>query len=163
MKDDQNIWNFFFSMVFVGVVIFCMGILSRYDRLPQEIELFDLALVTLATFRLTRLFVYDKITRWLRDLFMQKKEIEGSPGEVIVVRGKYQSGPLRTISDLLSCPWCFGVWAAFAVSFFYFLSPIAWYPIMILAVAGVATFVQLLANMVGWRAELSKLEAKELE
>lgn len=163
MKDDQNLWNFVFSILFVGLVGLGMGVLSRYGKLTDSIELFDFALVALATFRLTRLFVYDKVTRWVRDLFMQKREIEGSPGELLIVRGKYPSGPLRTLGDLFGCPWCFGVWAAFVVTFFFFLTPFAWYPILFLAIAGIATLLQLFANMIGWRAELMKLEAKELE
>ena len=163
MEDDQNIWNFIFTLLFIGMVVFCIGVLLRAGRLPIAIDLFDLVLIILATLRLIRLFVYDKITRWFRDLFMQKTTVEGSPGESITIRQKYAGGPLRTLSELFACPWCIGVWASFTVTFFYFLTPLAWFPILFLAIAGVATFLQLLSNMIGWRAELLKLETQELE
>lgn len=160
MRDDQNLWNFFFGMVFVGFVVLAIGLLLRHQVMPTSIELFDAVLITLATFRVIRLFVYDKITQWLRDLFLQKVSTAGSPGELVVVRQKFTTGPFRTISDLMSCPWCFGVWAAFVVSFFYFLTPLAWYPIFFMAIAGVASLVQVLANLIGWYAEGRKHEVE---
>ena len=39
------------------------------------------------------------------------------------------------------------------VVFFYYLSPISWIVILMFAVGGVATFIQLMANAVGWKAE----------
>jgi hypothetical protein len=111
-----------------------------HGTLPTTIPVFDLVLVVLATFRLVRLFVYDKIMRWLKDLL-----------------GGAERGPLKTAFDLLDCPWCFGVWAGTFVVFFYFLIPsIAWPVILVLAVAGVASFIQLAANMIGWTAESQK-------
>lgn len=160
MEDDQNVWNFFFTMLFVGLVVLCIGILVRLEQLPLQIEFFDAVLITLATFRLIRLVVYDKIMRWFRDLFFQKISIEGEFAGA-TLRQKHVSGPLRTLSDLVTCPWCFGVWAAFMVSFFYFLTPYAWYPIFFLAVAGVASLAQLLANLIGWYAEEKKLDVEE--
>jgi hypothetical protein len=47
------------------------------------------------------------------------------------------------------------------VVFFYFLTPLAWLPIFILAVSGVASFLQLVANMVGWTAENGKIQASK--
>jgi len=160
MKDDQNAWNFFFAMLFMGVVVLAVSVLYRLERLPVGIDLAGALLITLATFRLIRLFVYDKITRFFRDLFLQKAVIGEGAVEGVIIRQKYVSGPMRTISDLLSCPWCFGIWAAFMVSFFYFLTPFAWYPLFFLAVAGVASLLQLLANLVGWHAEGKKNEVE---
>ncbi len=132
-----------------------MYLLVRLGRLPDSISLFDLALVSLAAFRLTRLFVYDKITQFVRDWFLVKR-VEKADGELLIIRSPHRSGPLRTISELLGCPWCFGVWAALVVLFFYALTPLAWFPILLLAVAGVGSFLQILANMIGWRAERLK-------
>ena len=73
-----------------------------------------------------------------------------------MVLEKPKSGPRRTLADLLSCPWCFGIWAAATVVFFYELTPYAYYPILMLAIAGAGTFLQLAANMVGWKAEQLK-------
>ena len=153
MKDDQGMWNFLFSLLFITVFGTALWYLWEEGRLPIAIPVFDFVLITLATFRLTRLFVYDKITQFVRDLFLRKEILEGNPGEWVMVRHAYVRGPFRTISELLACPWCFGVWAAATVAFFYFLTPYAWWPILVLAIAGVGTFLQLLSNMIGWKAE----------
>lgn len=127
-------------------------ILHTETRIPfAELTLVDYTLMTLATWRLTRLFVYDSITRFVREQFLDV---------VKVGRGyrleKPKTGPRRVLSELFSCPWCFGVWAATVIVFFYLVTPYAYFPVLLFAVAGVATFLQLLANLVGHHAELVK-------
>ena len=129
---------------------------------PRSIPLSDFLLITLATFRLTRLFVYDKITLWLRDLFIEKIETS-TEGVIFVERVGFVNGPRRTISDLLNCPWCISVWFALLITFFYFLSPLAWFFILVLALSGVGALLQLTANLIGWNAEYRKLATKEKE
>jgi hypothetical protein len=161
-KDDQNFWNIVYSFFFV---LFCLTLLTILlvvrGTLPTSISFFDMSLVILATFRLTRLFVYDKITRFLRDLFFHSKEEYTEEGVTYFAKKERMHGPLRTIYELLTCPWCFSVWASATVLFFYFLSPYAWLPILILAVSGVASFLQIVANMLGWAAENGKIKASK--
>ena len=54
-----------------------------------------------------------------------------------------------------------GIWAGATVAFFYFLTPYAWWPILVLAIAGVGTFLQLSANLIGWKAEHLKHQVEE--
>lgn len=160
--NDQDFWNFVFTLLFAGFFLLLLWILFLvHGELPQSIGLFDALLIVLATFRLTRLFVYDKITRFVRNAFLKHEETYTREGVTYLTYIEYAQGPRRTISDLLGCPWCFGVWSALVVSFFYFLTPIAWLPIFILAVAGLGTFVQLGANALGWAAENGKLKAQQ--
>jgi energy-converting hydrogenase Eha subunit G len=63
---------------------------------------------------------------------------------------------MGTLSALLHCSWCQGLWFSGFVIFFYFATPLAWPVILILALAGVASFIQILANLAGWSAELKK-------
>lgn len=159
-KDDQNFWNIIYSAFFAGICfLLCVILIQVRGSLPTSISFFDMALIMLATFRLTRLFVYDKITRFLRDSFFNAHESYTEEGVTYFVKKERTNGPLRTAYELLTCPWCFSVWAATVVVFFYFLTPLAWLPIFILAVSGVASFFQLVANMVGWTAENGKLRA----
>lgn len=161
-KDNQNVWNFIFVLFFL--IVFGAGIwwLVRVNgRLPTSINLFDFTLLILATFRLTRLFIYDKITKFVRDWFLDEKELITSSGDMLFLREKPADGPRRTMADLLSCPWCTGAWFAPIVAFFYFLTPSAWFVILVLAVAGVASFIQVLSNMLGWRAEYLKKETSK--
>lgn len=159
--DDQNLWNFIYSIFFSGFFLALMWVLYRVNgTLPTAISFFDALLIVLATFRLIRLFVYDKITRFVRDLFMRYEEVYSEQGVTYLEAHQPGGGPLRTVSDLLACPWCFGVWAALVLTFFYYLTPLAWFPIFVLAVSGVATLFQLVANLIGWSAENGKLKAQ---
>ncbi len=156
--SDQYIWNFAFSVLFLCFVVAGGIILDGEATLDvRNLSVMEGAVLSLAAMRLTRLFVYDKITAFFREQF----------SDVVEVRGKRSlekplSGPRRTLADLLSCPWCFGVWSAAVVVFFYFLSPIFWYPILFLAIAGAGTLLQLFGNWLGWSAERAKREAESL-
>jgi hypothetical protein len=159
-QDDQNFWNIIYSIFFVAFCFILFRILLAVNGgIPTSIAPFDLSLIILATFRLTRLFVYDKITRFLRDLFFHANESYTEEGVTYFAKKERMHGPLRTVYELLTCPWCFSVWAATVVVFFYFLTPYAWLPILILAISGVASLFQLVANMIGWAAENGKIKA----
>ncbi|MEK7638606.1 MAG: DUF1360 domain-containing protein [Patescibacteria group bacterium] len=149
---DQYFWNFVFSLFFLVIVIMAAIILESESRIPLgELTLVDCVLITLATWRLIRLFVYDAITKFFREQFYDVVKI-GKSYELV----KPESGPRRTVADLLSCPWCFGVWAAAVVVFFYLITPYTVYPVVFLALSAVATLLQLIANMVGHAAERLK-------
>lgn len=157
LKDDQNSWSIVFTILYALFFVFGLIILKRVNgELPTSISLFDLVLIILAAFRLTRLFVYDHIMQFFRDLFLDREEHVDERGAVMVERTAPLRGPRRTLHELLECAWCFGMWAGLLVPFFYFLTPYAWLVILILAVSGVATFLQLTINLIGWSAEYRK-------
>lgn len=155
MKDDQNFWNFWLLVLAVVLLVGEVWILVEFGKLPTSISLFDAVLITLATFRLTRLFVYDSIMQFVRDWFLVRK-VSYTDDDIFITRRKYPSGFNRAMSDLFSCPWCFGLQAAMLVVFVYYLTPLAWIFILMFAVGGAATFIQLVANAVGWTAESLK-------
>lgn len=149
---DQYFWNFVFAMFFLVLVVMGSIILESESRIRlTELTLTDYMLVTLATWRLTRLFVYDAITKFFREQFWDV--VKAGKGFKLE---KPKVGPRRTLADLLSCPWCFGVWASATVIFFYLLTPYAVFPIMLLAVGAVASFLQILSNLLGHQAEYLK-------
>ncbi|MCT2536170.1 DUF1360 domain-containing protein [Aquibacillus koreensis] len=104
-------------------------------------------LLGLATFRFTRLIVFDTITNFLREPFHEVKEEvleDGSIEEVIHIKGK---GIQRFIGELLSCQWCFGVWSAAIIFVGYTLFPYMFFPIIvILALAAVASIIQVVLD-----------------
>jgi hypothetical protein len=153
---DQYFWNFVFSIFFLVLVIMGAIILETEARIPlTDLELVDYVLITLASWRLTRLFVYDAITKFFREQFLEVKKVgRGYSLE------KPKTGPKRTVADLMSCPWCFGVWATALITFFYLITPYFVYPVIFLALSAVATFLQLLSNLVGHKAELLKSETE---
>ncbi len=155
--SDQYVWNVLFSLLFVSFVVSGMIILSSEASRPMGgITLMEFLILSLATLRLTRLFVYDKITAFFREQFYDV--VESARGKRTLE--KPESGPRRTLADLLSCPWCIGMWAGATVVFFYYLTSYAYFPILFLAVAGLGSILQLLANMIGWKAEQMKKEVE---
>jgi len=154
---DQYFWNLVFSLFFFGVVVMAAVILETEARLTWvQLTTVDYLIIVLATWRLTRLFVYDAITKFIREQFWDVVPV-GKKSEL----EKPRFGPRRTIADLLSCPWCFSMWAAAVVVFFYLITPYAIFPIMLLAISAVATFLQLLSNAVGHKAEKLKKETED--
>ena len=153
---DQYFWNVVF-LVFFSVLVFMATIILESEAYKSytELTLIDFTLITLASFRLIRLVVYDKIFAFFREQFYDAEEYKG---KVLLV--KSENGPRRTLADLLSCPWCFGIWSTAMISFFYLLTPYAMFPILVLALSSVATFLQILANLIGWKAELAKVDVE---
>lgn len=127
-KNEQYVWSFVFSLVYVLLITSSTIFLNSIDRLPSSISLFDFILLALVVFRLTHLFVFDAIMNFVRSFF-----------------SRFEKGPGKTISNLLSCPWCTSVWMALFVVFFYALTPLMWYPYLIIAVAGVGIFIEVTA------------------
>jgi len=154
---DQYVWNIVCLLFFLWLVVIGGMILEYKDSMSYvDLTLFDLVLISLASFRVIRLFVYDSVTKFFREQFYDAKVTKTGT----VTLHKPAKGLRRTIIDLLSCPWCFGVWATAMVTFFYLLTPIAFFPILILAVSAVATWLQLFANMIGWKAEQLKRDVE---
>jgi hypothetical protein len=154
---DQYLWNIVFMLFYLGLLTMGMIILDSEAHIRYaDLALLDLALISLASFRLIRLFVYDAMTKFLREQFYDAKVTK--TGKVTLY--KPLKGPRRTLCDLMNCPWCFGVWATTMVVFFYLLTPAAFIPVLILAISAIATWLQLFTNMIGWKAEQLKAEVE---
>lgn len=141
-KVKSAFWNIVFGLFFAALVIYGMLWLYVAGLLNRTLPVGDFVLMALAIFRLTRLVCYDVITKFVRDALSYAKE----------------DSFFGTLHALVSCPWCAGLWFSFFVVFAYYLTPLAWPVILILALAGVASFVQILSNFVGWSAEKKKRE-----
>lgn len=156
-NSDQHFWNFLFSVLYAGLLGFAIyDIYNRTGGAGPYFSTLDLIIIPLAVFRIIRLFSYDKITEWFRNLFKRRTIVMKADGSVMVQYVPYSRGPFRTMSDLLQCPWCTGVWASLAVVYLYATISWFWLVLFILAVSGVASFIQLVANAIGWRAERLK-------
>lgn len=153
MKDEQGIYNIIATVFFLVVASSLIYILQLNVGLPNSIDAFSFILLSLAVLRITRLVVYDKIAEWFRDLFTDIKRAGDD-----LVRTKPKSGVKKTVHELVHCPWCVGMWSALVVSFFFFYTPYAWFPIFALALSALSSFMQILSNMIGWYAEGKKHE-----
>lgn len=107
-----------------------------------EITWLNLVILILASFRLTRLIVYDKITAFLRKPFIESTyelDKNGEFEEVIKIKG---TGLTYWIGNLLSCYWCTGIWTTVAIILLYALVPASYILLVILAVAGAAALIE---------------------
>jgi hypothetical protein len=140
MKKQVDWWNLFFIFFYIAFVFATYQSIRSVGANPHAISPWDAFLMLLATFRLTRLVVYDNITRFIRDWFEDAREY--------TFRG--------TIRTLINCPWCAGLWFAAVVASAYFVAPFSWFFIFILALGGAASLLQVAANAIGWSAEYRK-------
>lgn len=146
MKPRIHYWHVVFGLLFVVLVAWGTLWLSASGKLIAWVSLGDFLLMALAIMRLTRLVCYDSIMGFVRDWFRG--------ADPYTLRG--------TLDTLINCPWCMGLWFSFFVPFFYFATPYAAFVIFMLALAAVGSFLQLLANLVGWSAEAKKREANSI-
>ncbi|MBI2025290.1 DUF1360 domain-containing protein [Candidatus Kaiserbacteria bacterium] len=139
-----HFWYTALSIFFIALMAAGYLWLADTGRLFASVPPTDFFLMALAVMRLVRLFTYDIITAFIRDWF----------------KGADPRSLSGALGGLLNCPWCTGLWFAPVVVFFYFATPVAWYAILVLALSASATFLQLLANLAGWSAELKKKQAQ---
>ncbi len=91
-----------------------------------EIEWLELVLLVLASYRLTHLLVYDRIAepvrRWV--------------------------APWRTLSEVLGCHWCTGVWVSAGLLLLWLGWPSVWSErlLLLLAIAGGQGLLESLAR-----------------
>lgn len=109
----------------------------------MEISWIEFILLLLASFRITRLFVFDRITEFIRKIFLAEVEEKNEQGEteVFIVP---KSGIVRGFfGELISCYWCTGVWVAGFLTILYYLFPTICEPFVLLfAIAGAASLVE---------------------
>ena len=102
-----------YGMLLSGYVTLVAGLVAagraRRVRLPERLPAADLALLTLGTFRASRLVTKDSVTAVARAPFTRFKEPAGR-GEVN--EEVVGTGPRHALGELISCPFCASVWVA---------------------------------------------------
>jgi len=100
-----------FYLASVAVVT---GIAVQQDRLPRKFSLLDLALLGIATHKLSRIVAKDRITGILRAPFVNYIRSSGAGEVEEEPRGR---GFQRGVGHLISCPYCTAPWCATALTF----------------------------------------------
>ena len=105
---------------FIASVAVLTGAAIEQNRLPKRFSLLDLALLGIATHKLSRIIAKDRITGVLRAPFVNyicsagAGEVEEEP------RGR---GIQLGIGNLMSCPYCMAPWCATALAFGLVFAP----------------------------------------
>jgi hypothetical protein len=104
-------------------------------------------LLVLASYRLTRLLVYDKITSFVRRPFIEEVEDDENDGSTTIYIKIKGTGFRAWIGELLSCHWCTGIWSSAILYVLFMVWPLWTEPfILILAIAGFAGVIESLIN-----------------
>ncbi|WP_332694813.1 DUF1360 domain-containing protein [Halalkalibacter lacteus] len=106
------------------------------------IDWIDLVILILASYRLTRLIVFDEITSFIRRPFLSVSYQENEAGQLVESIEFKGKGLRYWFGVLLSCHWCVGIWSSLGVVLLYFYFPLFNLLLIILAVAGAAAFIQ---------------------
>jgi hypothetical protein len=95
-----------------GAVLGGFLVLAR-RRLPERIAFGDMARIGLASYKIGRLVAKDDVTSWVRAPVTRDAETsEPKP-----------QGVERALGELVTCPYCVGVWAASGLSYALVLYP----------------------------------------
>ena len=105
---------------YVASVAVLTGMAMEQDRLPKRFGLLDLALLGIATHKLSRIIAKDRITSILRAPFVSYIRSVGAGEVEEEPRGR---GIQRGIGHLISCPYCVAPWCATALAFGLIFAP----------------------------------------
>jgi hypothetical protein len=92
----------------------------RRHPLPERVAAADLALLTVATHKLSRLLAKDPVTSPLRAPFTRYEGMAGPAELAEKVRG---TGLRKAVGALVTCPFCLAVWVATALVFGLVVAP----------------------------------------
>jgi hypothetical protein len=99
-----------FAAVFHGAMAGAVVAAKRSGRdLPERVGPGDIALIGTASYKLSRLVAKKKVTAFVRAPFT---ELEGRGGPAELEEHARGSGLQRAIGELLTCPYCLGLWAS---------------------------------------------------
>ncbi|MDQ3306525.1 MAG: DUF1360 domain-containing protein [Actinomycetota bacterium] len=120
--EDRPLASFGAVIAIYSAVVGALAFVVRRSGrpLPAKVGIGDVALISVATHKLSRLFSKDPITSPLRAPFTR---FEGTSGEAELaeeVRGK---GARRAMGELLTCPFCVSQWVATGLVFGLVLAP----------------------------------------
>ena len=102
------------------VAVLSLLFLRSRKRLPERIPPADLALMSVATFKLSRIITKDKVTAAVRAPFT---EYEDDAGPAEVTERPRGDGLRHAVGELLACPYCIGQWVGTAVLAVYIWQP----------------------------------------
>ena len=105
---------------YVASVAVLTGVAIEQKRLPKRFSLLDLALLGMATHKLSRMVAKDRITGVLRAPFVSYIRSAGAGEVEEEPRGR---GFQRGIGHLISCPYCMAPWCATGLSFGLLFAP----------------------------------------
>lgn len=108
---DRPLRGYAMTMSVYGGVVAALAAIARATgrEIPDGLSVTEVGLSALATHKLSRLLAKDPVTSPLRAPFTEYQGTSGPAELHEEVRG---SGARKTVGELITCPFCTGVWVA---------------------------------------------------
>ena len=145
-NEQQKTWNFLATVFYVVCLVGLGYGLSKMGITREDFRIGDIALMAIATYRLTRILVFDKIFKLFRDFLKSRERLS----------------LFYVIREIITCPWCAGVWVALIIVALYFMVPFGDIFIILLTISGIASFLVVAINYIGLSTEEKQQKVKEL-
>jgi hypothetical protein len=145
--QQEKFWNFLATLFFIAMVILVGFLMDKNGKKIDDIKLIDLTMMALATYRLTRILVFDKIFKLFRDF----------------IRSRSRLYLFFVIREIITCPWCAGVWVALVIVVLFFFVPYGKLFIYLMAISGVASFFVVFINNIGLSTEERQHRVQQLQ
>jgi hypothetical protein len=107
--EDRPLGSFVGLIGAYGAFVAVGALAARRRGLPSNVGAGDLALISVATHKLSRLLAKDPVTSPLRAPFTR---FAGTSGEAELKEEVRGTGPRKAIGELVTCPFCVGQWVA---------------------------------------------------
>ena len=136
-ERKHQAWNFWSAFAFFGLVVLVGYLLEKKGINIEEVTLKESIVIILASYRMTRILVFEQIFKYFRDVLKKREDL-------------YLIG---TLYSIITCPWCAGVWVTLTIIVFYYIVPFGNLLAYVLALAGIASIVILYSNMMHMKTE----------
>lgn len=120
--EERPLGSFAAVMASYGVVVAGLSALvaARGRGLPERVGAADLALISVATHKVSRLIAKDPVTSPLRAPFTR---FAGTSGEAELAEEVRGTGARKAVGELVTCPFCLAQWVATGFAFGLVLAP----------------------------------------
>lgn len=132
----EKLYNLLSVIAFLIVLAGSLLLAHQCEISLTEFTWSDLLWLVLATFRLSRMIVHEKVFSIFRYLISKTL--------------KYPLG--RSLNYLITCPWCTSMWAALFIFDVFLLVPYGKVLIILLAISALAVPLLLLSEMMAKKA-----------
>jgi hypothetical protein len=119
-NEDLPLESFAGLMAAYAAFVAAGAVAVRRKGLPERPSWSDVALVSVATHRLSRLLTKASVTSPLRAPFTR---FEGSTGSAELHEEVRGTGARKAVGELVTCPFCISQWLATAFTFGMVLAP----------------------------------------
>jgi hypothetical protein len=120
--EDRPLGGYTAAMSVYGGMVAAVAAAVRLTgtSLPDRVGPWDTAMAAVATHKLSRLIAKDPVTSPLRAPFTV---YQGTSGPAELAEEVRDGGRRKTVGELISCPFCIGMWVATGFTAGYVLAP----------------------------------------